>query len=363
MQSVSLADVAAYTIHTDTDEPESDGTLEWDSTTLVTAVVEAGGKHGLGYTYGDASVAALIRSLLGPVVNGAHPMTPAATLASMRSALRNAGQPGAGALAVSALDIALWDLKARLLGAPLADALPRVHESIAVYGSGGFTSYSDERLYEQLRGWVEGGLCAVKIKVGRQPAEDPRRLEVAREAVGNDVELMVDANGAFAPADAIEWASRYAEHGVSYFEEPVSSEDVAGLARVRQEAPAGMRVAAGEYCWSPLDAARLLEAEAVDILQADVTRCGGISGLLAIGWLAAVRRVPFSAHCAPAISAHACCAVGPLMHLEYFHDHVRLEGMLFDGVCEPRGGRIEPYRSRPGHGLSLSERAEEWRVT
>ncbi len=358
--AISVARVAAYTIPTD--EPESDGTFEWDATTLVAVEVEAAGVRGLGYTYADRSVGPLIRSLLVPAVEGADPMAPEASWLRMRAALRNAGQPGAGAMATSAVDIAIWDLKARLLGVPLADALPRVHDGVDIYGSGGFTSYSDERLREQLGGWAAAGMSAVKMKVGREPEADEHRVGVAREAVGDGVELMVDANGAYRPAEAINWASRFAQLGVTYFEEPVSSEDVEGLRRVRDDAPPGMAIAAGEYSWAPLDATRLLDAGAVDILQADVTRCGGVSGLLAIGAQAASAEVPFSAHCAPAISAHACCAVETLRHLEYFHDHVRVESMLFDGVLEPHGGRLVPDTEQPGHGLALREGSEEWRL-
>jgi L-alanine-DL-glutamate epimerase-like enolase superfamily enzyme len=266
---------------------------------------------------------------------------------------RNIGRPGIAATAISAVDVALWDLKSKLLGIPLASALPRFHDSVPVYGSGGFTSYSNERLREQLAGWVEDGIPRVKMRVGRDPAADPERVRVAREAVGDRVELMVDANGAYRPKPALEWAGRFAAFGVTYFEEPVSSDDLAGLRFVREHAPAGVSIAAGEYGWELVDFEGLLEAEAVDILQADVTRCGGITNLLRIDGLCSARSVPLSAHCAPAISAHACCAAETLVHLEYFHDHVRIERLLFDGVLTPDDGRLAPDPDRPGLGLEL----------
>src|SRR3954447_7748104 len=192
-----------------TDEPESDGTLEWDSTTMVMVEVSRDGETGLGYTYADASVARLIEGKLAPLLDDFDPMSPPATWERMRVALRNVGQQGAGAMALSAVDIALWDLKAKLLGVCLADALPRFHESVPVYGSGGFTSYSLERLREQLSGWVGQGIPRVKIKVGRDPDEDPARLDACRDAIGPGVELMVDANGAFDASRAAMWAERY----------------------------------------------------------------------------------------------------------------------------------------------------------
>jgi L-alanine-DL-glutamate epimerase-like enolase superfamily enzyme len=339
-----------------TDEPESDGTLEWDSTTAVVVEVEADGRTGIGYTYADASAAQLIESKLAPLLAGHDPMSPPRTWLQMRAALRNVGQQGLGAMAISAVDIALWDLKAKLLDVSLADALPRFHDVVPVYGSGGFTSYSLDRLQEQLRGWVEQGMRRVKIKVGRDPAADPERLDAAREAVGPNVELMVDANGAFDRMHALAWAQRYHEEwNVTWFEEPVSSEDLEGMAFVRDHSPPGIAIAAGEYAWDLADLARM--AGCVDVLQADVTRCGGVSAFIRADGIARAHGVPLSAHCAPAVSVHACCACESLIHLEYFHDHTRIESMLFDHVPEPTAGVLTPERERPGIGLSLARAA------
>jgi L-alanine-DL-glutamate epimerase-like enolase superfamily enzyme len=340
------------------EEPESDGTLTWEATTAIVVLLRAGGCEGLGYTYGDRSVAALVESKLAGVVRGARASRPAAINAAMQHELRNAGRPGVGAMASSAVDIAAWDLKARLAGMPLADVLPRFHERVPVYGSGGFTSYSEERLADELRCWVERGIPRVKIKVGRSPEQDPRRLALTRQAIGHEVELFVDANGAFSPKEALRWAKTYSEFGVTYFEEPVSSEDREGLRRVRDRGPAGMAIAAGEYEWGLPQLDEL--SGCVDVLQADVTRCGGITNLLRFDGLCRARNLPSSAHCAPAISAHACTALETLAHLEYFVDHVRAEGLLFDGALSPEDGYLRPDPALVGHGLSLSERAREY---
>jgi L-alanine-DL-glutamate epimerase-like enolase superfamily enzyme len=358
---VSGLDVSAYQVPTD--EPESDGTLEWDSTTLVLVEAHAGDETGIGFTYGDAAVAALISSKLADAVAGADALAPPAAWRKARSSLRNAGREGVGSMAISAVDIALWDLKARLLGLALADALPRFRSRVPVYGSGGFCSYAEGRLREQLGGWVADGIPRVKMKVGRDPERDERRVRVVREEIGTAVELMVDANGAYSRKEALRWAELYAAHGVCWLEEPVSSDDLDGLRLVRDRGPAGMAIAAGEYGWEAGYFERMLAAGAVDVLQADVTRCGGITGFLAVDALCRARSVPLSAHCAPAISAHACCALGALEHLEYFHDHVRIESMLFDGALEPTGGYLEPDRERPGLGLELKRGdAEEYEV-
>src|SRR5438105_3594317 len=325
-----------------TDGPESDGTLAWDSTTIVIVRVD----DGIGYTYCDRSAAELIRSTLADCIGE----DVRASWLAMNRAVRNAGRPGIASCAISAVDQALWDRKARQYGVPLVELLGPAHESVPIYGSGGFCSYSNGRLQEQLGDWAAAGIPRVKMKVGREPDRDPARLDAAREAIGDDVELFVDANGAFGPKEALAWAERYAlEWGVRWFEEPVSSGDLEGMRFVRDRAP--LEVAAGEYAYTPEDVRNIVGC--VDVLQLDVTRCLGITGLLDV---ANAFSIDVSAHCAPAISTHVFCAVNRLRHLEYFHDHVRIERMLFDGVPEPEGGVLRPDRSRPGNGLELKVR-------
>ena len=340
------------------EEPESDGTFTWDSTTAVVVTAFAGDRRGLGYAYGDRAVATLIESKLADLTRGAEAMRPPAAHAAMQYKLRNAGRPGVGAMAISAVDIALWDLKARLLGVSLADLLPRFHERVPIYGSGGFTSEDPERLASELGGWVDQGIPRVKIKVGRSPEQDADRLRLARETIGDDVELFVDANGAFTPKQALKWADIYASFGVSYLEEPVSSEDREGLRMLRDRGPAGMAIAAGEYEWGVPQLAEL--AGCVDIVQADVTRCGGITSMLRADAICRARNKRFSAHCAPALSAHVCTAIETVEHIEYFHDHVRVEGLLFDGTLDPVDGCLRPDPDAPGHGLSLKDSASEY---
>ena len=353
--AVDRLDVTACTIPTDA--PESDGTAEWDSTTIVIVEAHAGGVTGLGYTYAPAATAALIHELLVDVVEGCDALAVTRTWSAMAKALRNAGRPGIGSEAIAAVDTALWDLKARLLDLPLAQVLDAVRTEVPLYGSGGFTSYTDARLAEQLGGWAEEGFARVKMKVGRKPGRDLERATVAREAIGPDVELFVDANGALTRKQALAFADRYSELDVRWFEEPVSSNDLEGLRLIRDHAPAPIEIAAGEYGYMLPYFERMLASGAVDCLQADVTRCEGITGFLRVAALCETRSLDLSAHCGPSIHAHPCCAVSRLRHLEYFHDHVRIERMLFDGVLEPVEGKLRPDLSRPGNGLEL-KRAE-----
>ena len=345
-------DVSVLTVPTDF--PESDGTAEWDATTMVLVEAHAGDCTGLGYTYGDAAAGALIRDTLAPLVEGRDALAVTATTALLRRACRNLGRPGLGAMAISAVDTALWDLKARLLELPLATLLDAVHDAVPLYGSGGFTSYPEDRLTGQLAGWVDAGIPRVKMKIGREPDRDPHRVSVARAAVGDETELYVDANGALDRKQALALAGELAERfGITWFEEPVSSDDLEGLRLLRDRAPAGVDIAAGEYGDTLPAFERLLDAGAVDCLQADVTRCEGITGFLRVAALCEARSLPLSAHCGPSIHVHPCCAAVPLRHLEYFHDHVRIEHIVFDGVLEPVDGELRPDLSRPGNGLEL----------
>jgi L-alanine-DL-glutamate epimerase-like enolase superfamily enzyme len=337
--------------------PESDGTLAWDKTTIVIVEASSGSVSGLGYTYADLSTATLIGSLLKEIVEGRNAMDISGTWDAMVRAIRNLGRPGIASMAISAVDIALWDLKSKLLHLPLIELLGTVRSAIPVYGSGGFTSYSDDQLQRQLSQWIESGIGMVKMKVGREPDRDPVRVRSARAAIGQQTRLFVDANGAYSRSEALALASRFQESDVSWFEEPVSSDDVVGLRFVRDRAPVPMAIAAGEYGYDEWYFRRMLEAGAVDILQADATRCGGITGFLRVDALCVAHHFPLSAHTAPAVHVHLCCAASRAVHLEYFHDHVRIEKLLFDGVQWPRKGELAPDLSLYGLGLEL-RRAE-----
>lgn len=344
--------VAAYRIPTD--QPESDGTLAWDATTIVVVELDAGGRTGLGYTYAHAAAATLIHEKLADVARGHPAFAPNALHERLRDACRNLGRPGLASSAIAALDVAAWDLKARLLGLPLVDLLGRCRDSIAIYGSGGFTSYDDAELQAQLAGWVEQGIPRVKMKVGREPVRDLHRVRVARRAIGADTELFVDANGAYERREAASFAQGFHDEAeVRWLEEPVSSDDLEGLRFVREVAPPGLEIATGEYGYEPDDFRRWLAAQCCDVLQPDATRCQGVTGFLHAAALARAFHVPISAHTAPSVHAHLCCAIDHARHLEWFHDHVRIESMCFDGWLAPQDGALWPDCSRPGLGIEL----------
>lgn len=351
MTAIAQATVSAYTIPTD--GPESDGTLEWTSTTIVIVEVQADGVSGLGYTYGHKAVATLVSEMLLPVVRGRDAMDVGGSWVAMTRAIRNQGRPGIASMAIAAVDAALWDLKARMLKIPLVTLLGCVQDAVPVYGSGGFTSYSIDRLQRQLAGWVECGISRVKMKVGRAPEDDDERVRKAREAIGPAAALFVDANGAYSRKQALMHAEAFASAAVTWFEEPVSSDDLEGLRLVCDRAPAGMDIAAGEYGYDLYYFRRMLDAGAVDVLQADATRCAGITGFLQVGALCDAYNVPLSAHTASALHVHPCCAIARVRHVEHFYDHERIERLLFDGAPQPVNGMLRPDLSRPGFGFEL----------
>jgi L-alanine-DL-glutamate epimerase-like enolase superfamily enzyme len=352
--TIDALDVSVYVIPLD--EPESDGTFTWTETTVVVAEPVAAGVRGLGFTYATSACGPLIDDVLRSAVIGADALDVTGVWRQMVSAIRNIGRPGVASMAIAAVDIALWDLKAKLLDLPLCRLLGMSHDRVAVYGSGGFTSLTEDELRHQLSGWVhDQQIPRVKMKIGTAwgSAEDRdrHRVALARQAIGDTAELYVDANGGYTAKQAIRLARDFAHLGVTWFEEPVSSDDLTGLATIR--AMVDQDVAAGEYGYDLAYFAAMCRAGAVDVLQADVSRCAGITEWLRVAALADAHGLEVSGHCAPLLHLHAACAVRNMRHLEYFADHVRVDHLLFDGVPEPRQGALSPDLSRPGLGLEL----------
>jgi L-alanine-DL-glutamate epimerase-like enolase superfamily enzyme len=348
---VDAVDASVYRVPTDV--PESDGTLEWSQTTMVVAEVHAGDASGIGWTYDTAAAASLIADTIAPVVRGVDPFDVPDAVMRMSRALRNVGRPGVGGCAMAAVEFALWDLKAKLLDTSVVRLLGRARATVPAYGSGGFCSYPLRRLADQLSGWVADGFSMVKMKVGRDALADRRRVAVARNALGDGPQLFVDANGAYSRKQALAMAGVFADHGVSWFEEPVSSDDVEGLRLVRDRAPEGMEIAAGEYGWTAFALRNLIDRGAVDVLQIDATRCGGFTGYLRAAALCESAPLPASAHTSPTLHAHIGVCTPSTRHVEYFYDHVRIEHMFLDGALTPIDGALEPDPDRPGLGVTF----------
>jgi L-alanine-DL-glutamate epimerase-like enolase superfamily enzyme len=362
--AIESVDASVYSVPTDA--PEADGTLSWDSTTMILVQIRAANVTGTGWTYGSPACAGIVVGKLAGIVCGRDPMDTGGAFEAMVRAVRNDGRPGAVGYAISAVDVALWDLKARLLGLSLPRLLGAVRTEVPVYGSGGFTTYSDRQLADQLSGWaLEQRIPRVKIKVGESwgtaAGRDLERMARARDVIGPETELFIDANGGYSRRQAVRIMSAASDLDVRWLEEPVSSDDLDGLREVRNAVQAD--VTAGEYGYDLTYFRRMCAAQAVDCLQADVSRCGGITEWLRVAAVAASYGLEISGHCAPHLHAAVATAVPNLRHLEWFHDHVRIESMFFDGALDPAGGTVRPDPDAPGLGLTLrAADAERYRA-
>ena len=359
----TITDITTAVYRFPTPEPEADGTLQWDATTAVTVTLTAGNRTGLGWTYSSPAAAAVIQYELADAICGRDAFDIAGGWSAMRRACRNLGTRGLVMQAISAVDIAWWDLKARLLDAPLAALLGPHRVQVPIYGSGGFTTLSDGQLAEQIEWWQSVGCAAMKIKIAQSWGacidRDLARIEFMRALVGARTQLMVDANGGYRIGDARRVGAALDDLGVIWFEEPVSSDDTAGLGALR--AAVRCDVAAGEYAADLYDVGALLPV--VDCLQLDATRCGGFTGWLRGAALAQSHNLEVSAHCAPSLHAFVAAAVPNLRHVEWFVDHARLEPLLVDGLPEARGGALHPDQTGPGHGMTLRREAQKWCTT
>lgn len=358
---VEELNVSAYKIPTDA--PEADGTLQWFDTTLILVELKAGGKTGIGYTYANESASFLIERKLKELVIHQNAFDVEGINSFLVKQIRNSGSCGIAMTAVSAIDNALWDLKAKLLDLPLCKLIGQTKESMLLYGSGGFTSYNKKQLQQQFLHWADEGITYMKMKVGTHPEKDIQRVKEARDVLNNGVRLMIDANGAYSAKQALQKAEEVLPYNVTWFEEPVSSDNLQGLHFIREHAPSSINIAAGEYGYNLPYFEAMLHANAVDVLQADATRCGGITGFLKAGYLSEAHQIPFSSHCAPALHLHAAVCLSSFFIAEYFHDHVRIEQMLFDGVLPPQNGVLKPDLLRPGSGFEFKYKdAEEYKL-
>lgn len=339
-----------------TPAPESDGTLTWDHTSVVTVEARAGSRVGLGWSYTSPAAAEIIRSVLAAEVVGQDPSSPARLWERMHRACRNLGTRGVVMAAISAVDVALWDLRSKQLDLPLADLWGAQRTSVPVYGSGGFTSLSTDQLDEQVEGWLRAGCSAVKLKIGENwgcnVARDLDRVARVVARVHDAAEVMADADGAYSRSEAMRVGQDLDLLGVRWFEEPVSSEDLRGLGQLRDAL--NCEVAAGEYIWELSDASSMCDA--VNCVQLDVTRCGGFTGWRRCASYAHAAHVPVSAHCAPALHLPLGIADDALRNIEWFSDHVAVEDQLVEGAPVVRDGRIASGRpSTPGHGYQLKD--------
>ncbi len=270
--------------------------------------------------------------------------------------VRGYGRKGVAFCAISAVDIALWDLKAKALGLPLYKLLGPYTNSVPIYGSGGWTNLSEKELVEEQLSYVERGIPRIKMKVGKDfgnaEEEDIRRLAVVRKAVGDDVEIYIDANNGYYAKQAIRMAQQFEEYDVKWFEEPVLADDIDGLAMVSKSI--NIPVATGEHEYTKFGFKELISRGGADIVQPDVGRIGGVTEWMKVAHLAHSYNLPVAPHAAQLVHLHLACATPNLKVVEYLGILEVGDKFFYTDFPEPENGMWSPYPDRPGLGLELN---------
>lgn len=315
------------------------------------------GEEGLGV--GTPVARDIIERALKPILLNQDPLCIEKLWDDMFWRVRGYGRKGVAFCAISAVDIALWDLKAKLFGVPLYRLLGPYTDRVPIYGSGGWTSFSEEELVREQTGYVERGIPRVKMKVakdfGKSEAEDIRRLKAVRKAVGDEVEIYVDANNGYYAKQAIGMAKHLADYDVKWFEEPVLADDIAGLAAIARAI--SIPVATGEHEYTRYGFKELIAQGGADIVQPDVGRVGGISEWMKVAHLAQAFNLPIAPHAVQLVHLHVACCIPNLKVVEYLGTVEEGDKLWYTEFPEPRDGYWSPYPDRPGLGLELSPEA------
>lgn len=319
---------------------------------VLLLVLTEDGAHGsayvAGFTRGQARAVRAMLEEFSPIVVGREASELAAVWRELRRACRLMDRGGPGVAAISAIDMALWDLKAKSLGEPLHALLGTVRHRLPVYASDGcWLSPDPDEVASQAQAFVRDGFTAVKVRVGRQnPADDLAVVQAVRDLVGDDVGVLVDANQGWSRSTARRCGRALIEMGVDWLEEPVPVEDVDGLALIQQDLP--VRVVSGESVHYPHDVLRLVQAGAVSMVMPDLQRIGGVTGWIQAAAIAEAAGVDITSHLFPEVSAHllaASAGAGPLEHVSWMDPFVEQPITVVDGMAS--------LPDAPGTGLEF----------
>jgi L-alanine-DL-glutamate epimerase-like enolase superfamily enzyme len=324
---------------------------------LFVHIKTASGQEGLAP--GLALSRDVIQRVLKPALVGQDPLCIEKLWDDMFWRVRGFGRKGVAFCAISAVDIALWDLKAKLFGVPLYRLLGPYTDRVPIYGSGGWTSYSEAELVREQTGYVERGIPRVKMKVakdfGHAEAEDVQRLKAVRKAVGDEVEIYVDANNGYYAKQAIGMARHLADYNVKWFEEPVLADDIAGLAAIARAID--IPVATGEHEYTRYGFKELIAQGGADIVQPDVGRVGGVTEWMKVAHLAHAFNLPVAPHAVQLVHLHLACCTPNLKVVECLGTADETDRLWYTEFPEQRDGYWSPYPDRPGLGLELSPEA------
>ena len=322
---------------------------------LVTARIQtADGVEGLGYTYsvgniGGAAIRAVIEHDLKPVLLGQDARAQETLWHTLWWHTHFVGRGGLVAFALAAVDIALWDLKARRQGLPLWRLLGGQDNRVKVYAGGIDLQFPLEQLLEQTRGFLDQGLRAIKMKIGRDKlSEDVARVAAMRDLLGPDFPLMADANMRWRVDEAVRAAKALSEYQLFWLEEPTIPDDVAGHARIVREG--GLPIATGENLHSVYEFQHFISAGAVDFPEPDVATVGGITPWLKIASLAEAHNLPVTTHGVHDLQVHLLAAIPNASYLE-MHGF-GLDRFIGEPLRIENGLAIAP--ERPGHGVEFN---------
>lgn len=313
------------------------------------------GLAGLGICTAVGARAILERDLKELLI-GQDPLAHEKLWDDMFWRVRGYGRKGLAFCAISAVDIALWDLKGKIFGVPIYKLLGPYTDRVPIYGSGGWTSFTEAELVREQAGYVERGIPRVKMKVakdfGKSEEEDVRRLAAVRKALGDDVEIFIDANNGYYAKQAIRMARRFQEYNVGWFEEPVLADDIEGLAQIARSID--IPVATGEHEYTKYGFKELISRGGADIVQPDVGRVGGITEWMKVAHLAHAFNLPVAPHAVQLVHLQMALCTPNLKVVEYLGTTEGGDRVWYTEFPEPKDGMWAPYPDRPGLGLELN---------
>jgi L-alanine-DL-glutamate epimerase-like enolase superfamily enzyme len=331
------------------------GGLPWMFVELATDA----GITGISYSEGAGPVRSLIHDQLSDLIVGADPFETEKLWTNMFWRTRGNGRKGVAFQAISAVDNAVWDIKAKALGVPLYRLLGSAHDRVPVYGSGGWTHYTEKELVREQMSFVERGFPRTKMKVardfGRAEKEDIARLAAIRKTLGDDVTIFVDANNGYYAKQAIRMAAAFKDYDIGWFEEPVLADDIPGLASIAKAI--SIPVATGEHEYTKYGFRDLITAGAADIVQADVGRVGGVTEWMKIAHLAAAFNLPIAPHAYALLHLHPAMATPNLMVVEMLDIEWQPMMKWLIDPPHPENGQWTPDPDRPGNGIELNPSA------
>ncbi|MEV5177628.1 mandelate racemase/muconate lactonizing enzyme family protein [Streptomyces flaveolus] len=325
---------------------------------LFVEIATEQGHEGIGFSYskraGGPGQFAHAREIAEQVI-GEDPSDIARIWTKLVWAGASVGRSGLATQAIAAFDVALWDLKARRAGLPLAKLLGAHRDSVRCYNtSGGFLHVPTEQVLDNAAASLGNGIGGIKIKVGHPDSRyDLARLTAVRERVGDDTALMVDANQQWDRATAQRMGRALEEFGLVWIEEPLDAYDVQGHAALA--ASLDTPVATGEMLSSVAEHAELIRHRAADVIQPDAPRIGGITQFLKLAALAEQHYVQLAPHFAMEIHLHLAAAYP----IEPWVEHFDWLEPLFNERTTIRDGRMH-LSARPGLGVTLTDQARAW---